>query len=254
MIYGLYLSSQGAQTESARLDVLANNLANASTSSFKRDLAIVQSHEPFDAMHGRSSTMPGNLQEATGGTSLAEVVTDFTVGPLQPTGGNLDIALAGPGFFKVRNERGEFLTRDGRLSITDDGTLVTAGGHQVLDTAGNPIEVAPQGGKITIRFDGSITQTTEEETLDLGTMDIVEPASYGDLQKVANNLYRNLGSESPAGPEVILKQGFLEASGVNPINEMMALISASRAFEANVNMIKYQEETLGQLLSTVPRL
>jgi flagellar basal body rod protein FlgG len=89
--------------------------------------------------------------------------------------------------------------------------------------------------------------------IELGKLDVVEPESLAGLQKFGDSLYRTSRPTRPAGPDVAVRQGFLEASGTNPILEMTEMIETSRAFEANVNMIKYQDEALGQLLQSVSR-
>ena len=98
MIYGLYLSAQGAQIQSTRQDVIANNLANAATNSFKRDFVRVQSHQPYDVTHGGSTSLPNDLQKLTGGTTPTDVATDFSQGMMTSTRSPLDVAINGKGF------------------------------------------------------------------------------------------------------------------------------------------------------------
>src|SRR5262245_26585479 len=125
MIYGLYLSGQGVQVQSARQDVVANNLANASTNSFKRDLATAQAHLPYDARRGRPTWLPGNLDNMPGGVSAGETVTDFAQGPLAKTTSTMDVAISGKGFLHVTDGRQKYLTRDGQLSLNANNQLVT---------------------------------------------------------------------------------------------------------------------------------
>jgi flagellar basal body rod protein FlgG len=253
MLYGLYLSSQGADVQSLRQDVITNNLANASTNAFKRDLAIFQAHPPFDIENAGKQNVPGNLNDMTGGISLAAVATDFSSGPLMPTGGTYDVALAGPGFLRVSDGRQEFLTRNGRLAVNEFGEMVTQEGHAVLGAGGVPIAISPDAENVQIRDDGTVLQTAGGLQSEAGRLDVVQPESYAQLVKVGNSYYRNEGGAVPAGDEVNVRQGFLEGSGTKPVAEMMEMIAASRAFEANVNMIKYQDESLGRLLQSLPR-
>lgn len=254
MINGLYLSAQGAQTQQVRLGVVSNNLANASTTGFKRDLAVFQSHAPYDLVQGNSADTPDHLKSSMGGVTTAEIKTDFSQNAIRATGGGLDIALTGPGFIKVSDGKNRFLTRDGRLQVSQDGTLVTSGNQKVLSDGGTPLAVDPAGGAITISPDGVVSQESAQGLLGVGRIALVQPNSLDELSKVGKNLYRNDGGEKPAGNELTLKQGYLEWSGVEPVQEMVQLIETSRAFEANINMIKYQDEALGTLLNTVPRL
>jgi flagellar basal-body rod protein FlgF len=253
MIYGLYLSGQGAQAQSDRLGVLANNLANASTGGFKRDLALFQAHEPRDVGDGVDNNVPGNLNEMTGGVTLSEVVTDFSEGPLTQTGGTYDLALVGEGFFTVSDGRETFLTRNGQLSVNAQGELVTAdSGHAVLGVGDAPIRIPTDANEINIGADGSIFSVSADGAAEqVANINIVRPASLDDLEKVGNSLYRSSGSVTAAQDGVQVLQGHVEESGVRPVLEMMDLIEASRAFETNINMMRLQDESLGQLLQSV---
>lgn len=251
MIYGLYQSAQGAEAQSFRQDVIANNLANASTNAFKRDLAVFQVHPPFDVENGASGEVPGNLNDMPGGISIADVVTDYRSGPMITTGNRLDIALAGPGFFKVTDGQQEFLTRNGGLTLDGDGRILTEGtGLQVAGLKPVPentteIEVSTTGEFVAL--------TTAGQRASLGRLQVVQPESYEALTKIGNSLFQTNSRLIPAGNEVSVKQGIVEGSGTQPVIEMMELIESSRAFESNVNMIKYQDEALGRLLQSAAR-
>lgn len=250
MLYGLYLSAQGADAQAMRQDVIANNLANASTTAFKRDLAVFQAHLPLDVEEGDNRPLPGNVNEHTGGLTLAGILTDHSTGALDRTGGELDVGLAGPGFLRVTDGKQQFLTRDGRLGIDGQGNLATISGYKVLGAGGGPLAVAPDGGKINIGADGALTQGAEP----LGRLDLVEPADYLSLNRVGDLLFTaGDGKVVPATNELQVKQGYLEVSGTRPVNEMTDLIESSRMLEANVNMIKYQDESLGRLLDSLAR-
>jgi flagellar basal-body rod protein FlgF len=252
MLYGLYLSAQGAQAQSTRLDVLSNNLANAGTSGFKRDLAIFQSHRPFDVENGVSSNAPGNQSALSGGVSPAKVVTDYSNGPLTHTGGALDVALNGPGFIQVTDGNQQFLTRKGQFSITPTGDLVLQGsGMRVLSNTGNPITVPTETTRVEIATDGSLSSMTADGTrTQVGRLCLVRPASDQQLEKVGGSLFRPPASVSPAANDLTVQQGFIEQSSVTPVNEMIDMIQASRMVEANVNMIKFQDDALDRLLQS----
>jgi flagellar basal body rod protein FlgG len=254
MLYGLYLSAQGAGAQSTRLDVIANNLANASTNGFKRDLAVFMAHRPYDEEYGASTEPPGGLNNSTGGVSPVEVVTNFAPGPIVPTGGTWDVALAGPGFLRVSDGQQEFLTRDGRLTVNAQGELVTGEhGHHVLGTGGGKITVPADATEIQIAADGTINAGSASERAAIGQLDVVLPQSPGALEKFGRNLYRATGSIVPAGAQAQVRHGYLEGSGTQPVTEMMHLIEASRALETNINMIRFQDEALGRLLQSMPR-
>jgi flagellar basal body rod protein FlgG len=254
MLYGLYLSAQGASAQSTRLDAIANNLANASTHGFKRDLAVFMAHRPFDLEYGGSADPPGNLNTSTGGVSPAGVVTDFSTGPIVPTGGTWDIALAGEGFLRVSDGQQQFLTRNGRLTVNAQGELITGEhGLEVLNAGGGGITVPADATEFQIAADGTIYAGSATERTVIGQLDVVVPQSLANLEKHGQNLYRASGPLEPAGARAQVRHGFLEASGTQPVTEMMHMIEASRALETNINMIRFQDEALGRLLQAIPR-
>jgi flagellar basal body rod protein FlgG len=252
MLYGLYHSAQGIQAQSFRVDVIANNVANAGTTGFKRDFALFQSHRPFDVENGTGSEPPGNQYALSGGVSTAQTATDFSTGPLVRTGSAYDVALAGHGFFQVTDGQQKYLTRNGQFSVTHNGDLVAQGsGMRVLSSKGVPISIPQETTRIDIADDGMLTATTTDGSqTQLGKLALVQPGSEGQLQKIGNSLYRANGDVSPAGGDLQVKQGYIEGSGVSPVSEMVEMIQASRAVEANVNMIKFQDEALDRLLQS----
>src|SRR5262245_59722735 len=131
MIYGLYLSAQGAQIQTLRQAVVANNIANAATNSFKRDLVTAQAHLSYDPEHGRPTWVHGNLHEMPGGVT-PDGATDYSQGAIKRTGGNLDLALTGKGFLRITDGKRTFLTRDGELELGPQNQLVTRDGGLVL--------------------------------------------------------------------------------------------------------------------------
>jgi len=256
MIYGLYHSAQGAEAQSQRLGVVANNLANASTNAFKRDLAVFQAHRPFDLENGSGNEPAHNLNELSGGMSLVDISTDFSNGTFIQTGGTYDVALGGPGFLRVSDGNQEFLTRDGRLTVDENGELVTHdGAFRVIGVSGSTItipnnstdiEISSNGTLFAINQTGGIVTRTE-----LDQLDVVRPESTDDLVKIGNSMYQFNGTPISAHDETEVRQGFLEASGTRPLTAMLELIEASRAFETNINMMKFQDESLGRLLQSV---
>lgn len=251
MLYGLYLSAQGAQARSTQLDVVANNLANADTTAFKRDLALFQTHRSYNQEYGGSAHIPSGLSDSVGGMTVAETRTDFGQGGLEKTGGTLDVALAGPGFFRVNNGGEEMLSRDGRFARNVDGELVTAdGGFRVLSDDGAVIRLNEESTAIEIGDDGTIHERLPDgEISAVARLAIVAPAEQHALQKAGDNLYRPLGNVRPVEGGTRVVQGFIEGSGVNPVLETMRMIEASRGFETNLNMIKFQDESLARLLT-----
>jgi flagellar basal body rod protein FlgG len=255
MIYGLYLSAQGAEARSTQLDVISNNLANAQTSSFKRDLALFQARQPHDLRFGTDNEPPGNLDDHTGGVELSGIVTDHSAGPLNPTGGTYDVAIAGSGFLQVSDGEQNFLTRNGSLTVNADGELVTSDqGLQVLTESGGTIAIPEEARDVQILANGDVDAINDVGTrVQLGRLALVEPESYDSLTKLGNSLYVTPDEVVAKREHDQIRQGYLEGSGTQSVSEMVQLIGASRAFETNINMIRFQDESLSQLLQVIPR-
>jgi len=250
MFYGLYLSGQGAQVQMVRQDVVANNLANAQTTGFKRELLTAQAHAPFDLQQGNRTWLPGNLDNLPGGVTAGGTATDFSQGDLQHTQGSFDVALQGKGFLKVANGKETYLTRNGQLSLGPQNQLVTRDqGYPVMGAEGAPLTGLDPALPIDVQPDGTVMQGTTA----VGKLALVEPQNYSDLTKIGKNMFATSGRTVPASPETQVKQGYLEDSGVRPVASMMELIESSRTLEANVNMIKTQDDSLDRLLQSLPR-
>lgn len=235
-----------------RQSVLANNLANAQTTAFKRDVPVFRSHFPFDQAEQTPFEVPFGQEDQTGGVSLSGTITDFEQGPLQVTRGPLDVAIVGPGFFQV-NAAGEILlTRDGQLTRDANDMLVTADlGQPVLDDVGQPIVIPSDIHEVTIADDGQISGiAVSGEAVRLARLGVVEPANFQQLTKVGDSLYRPMGPTAFA-INTHVRQGVLEGSSTDPVQGMVELIETSRAFEMNMNLMQYQDDMLGRLLQGV---
>ncbi|MDQ3332068.1 MAG: hypothetical protein M3552_15675 [Planctomycetota bacterium] len=143
------------------------------------------------------------------------------------------------------------LSRDGRFARSADGDLITAdGGFQVLSSEGTAIRLNSDSTAIEIGDDGTIHERTADgELLAVARLGIVAPEDQNAVQKAGDNLYRPLGNVRPVEGGTRVVQGFVEGSGVNPVLETMRMIEASRGFETNLNMIKFQDESLARLLT-----
>ena len=180
MIYGMYQSAAGMLVNEYRQDVLANNLANAETVGFKREIAAFA--ERLRASEaGRREGPSNDLMDAlSGGLWLARTETDFSEGAFVRTDNPLDVALAGPGFLRVAANGREYLTRDGRMLMTADGRLVSAiDGAAILGRGGQPIRLNPRGGEISIDEDGRILQGG----VGGGRLALVDVKNYQALRK-----------------------------------------------------------------------
>lgn len=247
MPYGMYLSAEGAQVQSTRLEVLANNLANVDTPGFKRDVATFRARFAEAIEQGLDTAGSGSINDIGGGVLMSDVRTDYSPGTLQHTGIATDFAIDGDAFFAVRKDGETLLTRAGNFRFTADGQLVSQQGFPVLDEGGAPIVIDPNQGPWHVDGKGTLTQAGAAVPLAL-----LQTASPGDLAKAGENLFRPLSAPQPVDPALrSVRQGYVEGSGVNPTAEMMELIETTRAFEANVNLIHNQDQMIDALINRV---
>ena len=247
MPYGLYISAEGALAQNLRMENISSNLANANTAGFKRDLAIFQARYAEETQRGNDLPGSGSLNDLGGGVDTAGVVTDFSQGTIKNTYVPTDMALEGPGYFVVRRNGQDLLTRAGNFMMTAAGQLVTQEGDPVISDERTPIVLNPQEGPWQVNASGTIVQGGNQINLA-----VVQPQSPGDLVKMGDNLFAPLAPPRPlVQTERRVQSGALESSTVNAVTEMTRMIETSRAFEANVNMIRHQDTILGELVSRV---
>ena len=259
MIYGLYLSASGVLASSYRQDVIANNLANAETVGFKKDVALFN-QRLTEAQQRRLAVRPGQvnpsdpLLERIGGGLLAHpTAIDTAQGELEPTGSPTDVAIEGSGYFAVEDARGQTrLTRNGQFATDAAGHLIlsNARGEKVLDAEQRPIQLAPGGG-IAVGKDGTVTQYGQPVAR-LGVFDV---ADRSKLSKQGGTLI-DFGKQEllPANGATTLHSEFVERANVDPATELSALMDTQRQLEANANMIRYQDQTLAKLVNEVGKI
>jgi flagellar basal-body rod protein FlgF/flagellar basal-body rod protein FlgG len=247
MPYGLYISAEGAQAQTRRLDIIANNIANVDTVGFKRDLAVMQSRYSEAIERGLASPGEAPTSDIGGGVQFRQSVTDFSPGPLRKTGNPTDVALEGDGFFVVRKGQEQMLTRAGDFRLKSTGELVTQQGYPVLSEDGSPITISPTAGNWEIDSAGNVNQAGNRLPLK-----IAKPTSLGDLTKVGENLFRPLGNVRPvAAADRAVAGGYLEMSDVQPTTEMTTMIETSRLIEANINVMKTHSDMLANLVDRI---
>jgi len=230
----LYVSMTGAQNNTLALRAHSNNLANVSTSGFRRDFEQARSMplfgETFPARVFAMSERPG---------------TDFRPGSLQETGRDLDVAVGGKGWIAVQAADGsEAYVRTASLNIDALGVLRTGNGLPVMGNAG-PIAVPPEQ-KVEIGQDGTISIRALGENpnvlVEVDRIKLVNPDPKS-MEKGTDGLIRVKGQpEVEADATVQVTSGFLEASNVNAVEEMTAILSLSRQFELSVKMMRTAED------------
>jgi len=249
MIYGLYLSATGVLACSHRQDVIANNLANSETVGFKRDL-VIQQHRLTEAARTHSRQTDPLLEPLGGATGVLPTYTDYSPGEVEDTGNPLDLAIQGQGFFAVQKNGRIMLTRDGRFMVGRNGALVTAGGAEVLDGRLRPIRTG-SASPLSVSQDGTITQDGQS----IGRIGVFEQPPRAMLRKTGASLIEYAGNAERLRPAAsTIRSGALERSNADPIVELAAMMEAQRQLEANVNMIRYQDQTLGRLVNDVGRI
>jgi flagellar basal-body rod protein FlgF len=234
---GLYIAASGMLAELTRQNQIANDLANSSTAGYKPDRAAQASYGDVALANTSNGQTIGSLGFGTG---IAEIRTDFSVGPMKQTDQPFDLALAGDGFLAVQTAQGTRYTRDGQLQLDANDTLVNSMGSPVLDDQGRPIKI-PAGQAVTVAPDGTIT-AAGKSVARLGVVSLTNPAKQGD------NLYTGTPGARPQDTQV--KQGFIEGSGSDPARAMVDMIVSMRAYEAAQRVIHAIDESLGKGISS----
>lgn len=229
----IYIAMLGAKQTLAAQAVNSHNLANASTTGFKADLA---SFSPVE-VQGAGFASRANVMAEDGGWSRA-------AGQMQNTGRELDLAVQGRGFIAIQDGAGrEAYTRDGNLNVTADGLLETRSGHLVLGENG-PISLPPSA-KLNIGSDGTISLVPEGQGPEtMVRVDRVKLVAAPDeaMAKGRDGLFRAADGEAlPAEAGVTVQSGVLESSNVNPAEALVQMIELSRQFEMQVRTMSTAE-------------
>jgi flagellar basal-body rod protein FlgF len=242
--YGMYIAAEGARAQSQRLQTLANNLANVDTVGFKKEFAVLAARPAEAVSVGLDYVGSRTRNDIGGGTMIDATHTGFAQGSLRDTGTPTDLAIDGKGFFLVEGDQGQYLTRAGAFSIAPDGRLVTQEGETVLSTEQRPV-VVDQSLPWRMLDSGILEQPGSRTQIG-----VFEPERQESLVKEGHNRFRFEGQASVVtDPRTKLRSGYLEMANVAPTLEMMELIETTRAFEANMQIIQAQDQTLGTLVN-----
>lgn len=278
MLRGIYTGASGMIAQDARMDTIANNLANVDQTGYKKDLTLFKAFPDMlirrindDGLGitpaGSYDTMPIVGMLGTG-VEVNEVYTQFDQGSLQRTENNFDLALEGRGFFTVMTERGERYTRNGALTINQDGILVTHNGNPVLGENGiirvqqNNFIINERGevlvnGALSLdaRDVVSMANNAWEDAIVIDRLKLADFENVRELKKEGDSLYRETEFSGPPLPPENIKvvQGFLEKSNVSAVREMVDMIEVQRAYEANQKTIHTHDQTLGKLINEIIR-
>jgi len=230
------------------LDIAANNIANQDTVGFKVEELTTRT-DPISPPRSTSNLSPVNYVLDTG------VARDFGQGELSQTSNPLDVALEGPGFFTLQTASGPRYTRDGRFTLDAQGQITDQRGEPVLSANGTPIVIDPQQGTVTIAKDGSVSQSANGRSTQLGKLGVVQFANLSALSKQGANQYSETSGQAPVPvTNAKVSQGMVEHSNVNPVKEVTSLISISRAYDriqdimsSTMDLSSKAIDSLGQL-------
>lgn len=256
----MYVAASGAIAAGKRLDTITNNLANINTPGFKMDQLVFETILAQSVNAPPASGDPSSLNNKPARQSeyvvATDIYTDHSQGPIKETGAPLDIALMGDGFISVMTYDGERYTRAGNLKIGQDGALVTAEGHIVLDQTDRAIYV--NSSYVTIDNDGNVWLTDNADYIQTpelaGRLKLVEFVKPNNLQKQGDGLYKasNPG-EAMSAQDTKVIQGSLESSNVNMIREMTGIIQNQRLAQAFTKVIQTSDQMTGTMLNRVAR-
>lgn len=257
MMRSLWISKTGMEAQQTQLDAISHNLANTGTNGYKRSHAVFEDlmYQNLRQVGGQTSDqtrLPSGLQVGTG---VHVVATEriHSQGNLTKTDKPTDVAINGGGFFQVLMPDGTTsYTRDGSFQTDRDGQLVTASGFPVQPA----ITLPANATSLTIGRDGivSITQAGQTNTVQVGQLQLATFLNPAGLQSKGENLYAETdasGAPNQVNPGIdgagILSQGYVEASNVNVVEELVNMIATQRAYEINSKAVQTSDQMLQRL-------
>ncbi len=257
MINSLWISKTGMEAQQTQLDVISHNLANVSTTGYKRANAVFedlmyQNLRQVGSNTSDQSQLPTGLHLGLGVRTVA-TSRSFSQGTIQQTSNNLDVAIQGNGFFQITQPDGSnAYTRDGSFQVDNQGRLVTAGGLAVA----NGVTVPANAKNVAIAADGTVTATIPgtPSPQQIGNIILASFINPSGLEPLGQNLF----VESPASGQPntgtpganglgSISQGFLETSNVNVVQELITMIQTQRAYEMNSKAIQTSDQMLQKL-------
>jgi len=247
---GLYIAATGMMSAITRQDTIASNLANVNTVGYKTDRVV---NETFNDMFVTSMKLGGEVGEMNFGTRVAGVVTDFSQGYMRNTGNATDLAIGGDGFFMVQAPGGPVqYTRNGQFNRSADGFLTTQSGEFVLSSGKTPLFVGP--GDPTISSDGRVYTSDGQLSGQIGLMRLDFENSADQIRKTGASFWTGPEAGAPPIGSTSVRQGFVEASGVNSIKEMVEMIGTMRGYESAQRAVLAIDGTLDKAVNSVGSL
>ncbi|PZQ97607.1 MAG: flagellar basal-body rod protein FlgF [Cereibacter sphaeroides] len=219
------------------MQVVAQNIANASTSGFRREGVVFSEFV---------KKLPDAPSLSMANASARHI--DLSQGGLTQTGGTFDFAIQGEGFFLVETPQGQRLTRAGSFTPGAGGELQTPDGYRLLDEGGTPVFVPPDARKVTLGRDGTLTA----DGVALARVGLWQPRDPLQLGHEAGVLFNSGGGVDPMEEGLVL-QGFVEEANVNPVAEVSRMIEVQRAYEMGQNLLDREDERIRAVIRTLGR-
>jgi flagellar basal body rod protein FlgG len=249
MNVGLYQSASALSALERWQDTVSQNITSSQTTGYRKRTVNFSSK--------LSGELQANPRARIGGEGSVPMLfpamisgISFKNGETQPTRREFDVAIQGEGFFEIQRPDGTAVyTRSGEFRMRPDRTLVTSSGDEVQSTGGAPIVLLPNGGKVVINQDGTVFQGPTA----LGKLSVKKFADTSVLRPIAGGYFVPAQGSPP--PEAVddpeLLQGYLEASNVTPLREMVDLVLISRAYEANQKVINAVDQQMQKTLDAL---
>ena len=220
----------------AEMQSVANNVANMSTTGFRKEGVIFS--EVIQARPGSDSVSMGAARVRN---------TDASQGPLKQTGGRFDFAIDGDGFFLVETPDGQRLTRAGVFTPDGNGELVTPDGYRLLDAGGAPVFVPPDARGVALASDGTLSADGTPIT----QIGLWEPLDPNDLLRQTGVLFDAPQGVQPALGGATLLQGFVEGSNVDPLTEIARMVEVQRAYELTQSFRDKEGQRMSKMIETL---
>lgn len=238
MFQGFYDLTSNMITQNRNMNVISNNMTNVSTPGYKSDTVVQSTFRDemiyrFDK-YGRTPVGVSSRVD-----TAAERVTDHSEGAMKETGRNLDLALAGNGFFVIQTQNGNVYTRNGSFNIDDQGYLRLDGVGRVMGTNG-PIRLNTDD----VVVDGQGNIRSNENGQYFGRLRLVDFANYGQLTKITGGVFRANGQ--PQNADAAVRQKFVEDSNVSMIDEMTAMMTGQRALQSSAQVLKMYDQLIAK--------
>ncbi len=257
MVRGLYTAYTGMVNQQKRLDTITNNLANASTTGYKREGATSRAFNEYLTIKANDQTtgyITQNIGKMSLGVKIGENYTDYSQGSFRNTENTYDVALERNGFFSISftNKSGEqstMYTRDGEFTIDSEGALRTKDGDYVLGEGGE-IFIPTNANEVAITSTGEIYADGEY----IDTLQVVDFEDYNYLKKYGENMYQTVDGATQIESTALVHQGYLEASNINVVNEMVEMITISRAYESSQKAVQTADSMIDKAVNEVGRV